>query len=29
VINAVPSRLDFEGELCKLILVVLGPLRDP
>jgi hypothetical protein len=29
VINAVPSCLDFEGDLCKLILIVLRPMRDP
>jgi hypothetical protein len=28
-IDTVPSRLDFEGDLCKLILVVLRPMRDP
>src|SRR5262249_17114461 len=28
-INAVPPRLDFEGDLRKLILVVLGPMGDP
>jgi hypothetical protein len=29
VIDTVPSRLDFEGDLRELILVVLGPMRDP
>ena len=29
IINTVSSRLDFKGDLRKLILVVLGPMRDP
>jgi hypothetical protein len=29
VIDTVPSRLDFEGDLRELILIVLGPMRDP
>ncbi len=29
MIDAVPPRLDFQGNLRKLILIVLGPVRDP
>ena len=29
VIDTVPSRLDFQGNLRKLVLIVLGPMRDP
>ena len=29
VVDTVPSRLDFEGDLRKLILVILRPMRDP
>jgi len=29
VIDAVPARLDFKGDLRKLLLVVLGPIRHP
>jgi len=29
LINTVPPRLDFEGDLRKLVLVVLGLMRDP
>lgn len=29
VVNTVPSRLDFESDLRKLILIVLRPMLDP
>jgi hypothetical protein len=29
VIDAAAPRLDFEGDLRKFVLIVLGPLRDP